>query len=95
VSRPASPGAPRPALLSVSRPASPGAHQTVTHPSRSLKLGRPGVPSDMGTVNYVDFDFELRGGDGETEQEGTDIIQPFVKEICEVSNRGPMTVTAQ
>jgi hypothetical protein len=49
----------------------------------------------MGTVNYVDFDFELRGGDGETEQEGTDIIQPFVKEICEVSNRGPMTVTAQ
>jgi hypothetical protein len=49
----------------------------------------PGTYGDgMSTVNYIDVEFERRGGDPENGLESTETIQPFVQDICEVSHWG-------
>ena len=69
-------------LLQVSRPAS------VELRSSSGTVEATGTYSgDLSTVNYVDVEFELNGGDPEHGLEPTDTIQPFVRAVCDVSTR--------
>ena len=66
----------------LSRPASPirGVDTSVEAPET--------YGDGMSTVNYVDVEFEQRGGDPENGQESTETIQPFIQDICEVSHCG-------
>ena len=69
-------------LLHVSRPASPSLPSTRGPVEVTGTYDR-----DMSTVNYVDVEFELNGGDPEHGLEPTDTIQPFVQAVCDVRHQ--------
>jgi hypothetical protein len=68
----------------VSRPASPSNGSGCADASGTYG-------GDLTTVNYVDVEFELREGDAENQWEPTETIQPFVKDLCEVSHKSLAT----
>lgn len=88
-------------FLGASRPASPqrpaasargstSSRSTSSHSVEAPRLAESVEAETYGdgltTVNYVDVQFERRGGDPEDSQDPTGTIQPFVEDICKVSS---------
>ncbi len=72
----------------VSRPASPSGASASADASGAYS-------GDLSTVNYIDVEFELGKGDAENGWEPTETIQPFVKDLCEVSHQKLCDPTTQ